>query len=642
MAMNSAAAPINDERTLERALQDAELVPLMATLAYVTGDLSLVAPELQPPRRGKNALIAPQGGMPADLQALCRARALTALRRFRDGGSVVADEPTPETLRAIVQYVTGELAEGYEDLALQELGITTADQEGRRWTKPAVAPDVELSVVVVGAGMSGLAAAHKLHEAGIPFTVLERNADVGGVWLENDYPGCRLDTNNFAYSYSFAQKDDWPQQYSRQPDIRGYFHRIATDFDLRPHIRFGVEVTALKFNETDCSWSVSTRGPDGQASELRCQSVISAVGQLNQPSYPSIPGRDHFRGPSFHTARWDHDVDLAGLRVGVVGSGASAYQVIPSIADEVAELRIFQRTPPWALPAPSYHDDIADGLKYLFQHVPQYHRWFRFYQFWIAVEGMRDFAVVDPEWKGAGAVSAANDSLRSVLTDHIRNQYLHRPDLLDKVLPAYPPYGKRMLRDNGVWAQTLHKEHVMLVTDGIEEVTESGIRTTDGVEHELDVIIWGTGFSASNFLASMSVTGRGGADLHETWAGDARAYLGITVPGFPNLFCLYGPNTNLVLNGSIVMFSELAMNYVLECLHLLLTTGHRAMDVQAPVFEAYNQRVDEANQLMAWGAPGVTNWYKNATGRVSQNWPHSTLDYWDMTRRPNASDYEFL
>jgi 4-hydroxyacetophenone monooxygenase len=632
---------IEDDDTLRRMLRDADLPPLLPALAHVTGDLRLVAPELQPPRRAKDALIAPQGGMDEQTQERAREAAFQALRRFRDGGSRITGDLGTEDMRRLMRFLTGEVSEDYEPLLMQELGL--AAEVGRpRWTKGEVAPDVDFSVVVVGGGMSGLAAAHHLDQAGLPFVVFERNDDVGGVWFENDYPGCRLDTNNFAYSYSFAQKDDWLQQYSRQSAIHGYFRDVAGEFGLRDRIRFRTEVVQASFDDETCCWTVVARDRDGSESTVTAQVVITAVGQLNQPSYPKIPGRERFAGPSFHTARWDHDVKLAGQRVAVIGTGASAYQVIPSIADEVAELRVFQRTPPWALPAPTYHEDIAPGLQWLFRHVPFYARWFRFYQFWIAVDGMHAFAVVDPEWREPGSVSAANARLRAQLKSHIEAQYTDRPDLLDKVVPSYPPYAKRMLRDNGVWAATLKKDHVSLVTEGLAEVTERGIRTVDGVEHEVDVIIYGTGFTASDFLSSMKVTGRGGVDLHEQWNGDARAYLGITIPGFPNFFCLYGPNTNLVLNGSIIMFSELAMDYVLECLRLLLSTGRRAMEVRPEVFEAHNQRIDEANRSMAWGVPEVQNWYKNATGRVSQNWPLHTLEYWLRTRQPAVDDYLFL
>jgi len=369
--------------------------------------------------------------------------------------------------------------------------------------------------------------------------------------------------------------------------------------------------------------------------------VISAVGQLNQPSIPDIPGAADFGGVSFHSARWDHGADLRGQRVGVIGSGASGFQVIPSIAGEVAELRVFLRNPPWTIPTPSYHAVVNPGLAWLFRVVPYYHRWFRFYQFWTSVEGRRDFAAVDPDWRAPGSVSAKNQQLRETLTRHLLAEYEGRPDLQRAMIPRHPPYGKRMLRDNGVWARTLKQPNVTVVSDQIERITPAGIVTADGVQHDLDVIVYCTGFQAWRFLGGIDVTGAGGADLHQRWGQDPAAYLGITIPGFPNLFCLYGPNTNLVVNGSIVMFSECAVHYVLECLRALLERGDQVMDLRPEVLDAYQATIDEANALMAWGVEGVDNWYKSPTGRVSQNWPLGTIEYWDLTRAPDPGHYRF-
>jgi 4-hydroxyacetophenone monooxygenase len=369
--------------------------------------------------------------------------------------------------------------------------------------------------------------------------------------------------------------------------------------------------------------------------------VISAVGQLNQPAIPDIAGAAEFGGISFHSARWDHQADLRGKRVGVIGSGASGYQVVPSIAGEVGEMRLFLRNPPWTVPTPNYHAPVNPGLAWLFSAVPYYHRWFRFYQFWVSVEGRRDFAAVDPAWHQPGSVSAKNQGLRETLTRHLMAEYEGRPDLQRVMIPQHPPYGKRMLRDNGVWARALKQPNVTVVGDRIERITPAGIATADGSEHQLDVIVYCTGFHAWRFLGGIDVTGAGGADLHQRWGQDPAAYLGITVPDFPNLFCLYGPNTNLVVNGSTVMFTECAVHYVLECLRALLERGDQVMDLRPEVLDAYQTTVDEANALMAWGAEGVDNWYKSPTGRVSQNWPLATIEYWDLTRAPDPAHYRF-
>jgi 4-hydroxyacetophenone monooxygenase len=262
--------------------------------------------------------------------------------------------------------------------------------------------------------------------------------------------------------------------------------------------------------------------------------------------------------------------------------------------------------------------------------------------FWITAEGALESCKVDPTWNDqARSVSRANDDIRLLLTAHIEHQVEGDQDLFEKITPTYPPGGKRMLRDNGVWVEALRRGNVDLITDPITEIVERGIRTDDETVYDADVIIYGTGFKADEFLAPMKITGANGADLHERWAGDARAYLGVTIPGFPNLFSLYGPNTNIVVNGSIIFFSECEMRYIIHCLRHLIDNGKRAMSCKQSVHDQYNKWVDEGNRMMAWGSPHVTSWYKNATGRVAQNWPYTLLEYWTQTKALNPDDYQF-
>ncbi|HET6771755.1 MAG TPA: NAD(P)/FAD-dependent oxidoreductase [Acidimicrobiales bacterium] len=622
---------------LRRHLADAELQPLLPALAYATGDMSLLRDDL---RVDPMLLALPGGGFTDEQAAGIRELALEALMRFRDGGSRPAPVPSDDDVLRIMAYAVGggEMAD-YLPLLEEELAHRGEDRRAPTWHKDDVAPDVDFRVLVIGAGESGLLAGHRLAQAGVDFVIVDKNDDVGGTWYENQYPGCRVDNPNHNYSYSFAQRHDWPFHYSTQPVLHRYLSECADVFGVRDRVRLRTEVLSATWSDETSTWTVVVRTPDGEE-ELEAHAVVSAVGQLNRPHYPEIPGVGSFAGPAFHSARWDASVDLAGKRVAVIGTGASAMQLIPEIAPEVGELLVFQRTPAWMVPTPDYHDQVPDGLTWLYNHVPAYSEFNRFCIFWRMGDGALAGVTVDPDWDQPGSVGPMNEMMRLMLTEYIKVEFADRPDLIEAVVPTYPVGAKRVIRDNGVWARTLKRDNVQLVTTAIREITPAGVVTVDGVAHDVDVLIYGTGFTASQFLVPMRVTGRGGVDLHEHWNGEARAYLGVTIPGFPNLFCLYGPNTNIVINGSIIYFSECGVRYIVGLLGMLLADGRRAIDVRRDVHDRFNVEVDAENRRMAWGASDVNTWYKNASGRITQNWPFTLLEYWRRTLRPDPADYE--
>jgi 4-hydroxyacetophenone monooxygenase len=630
----------DDDETLRDALEAAHIPSLMSALVHLTGDIDIVRGEIRP----TSTLFAdPQGGIGPDDQATIRALAFDLLRTYRDGESELPEQPSLAEVQELSSFIIGEtVPPDYSGFLLSELAMDGA--------APYAHPSYEgiseaarsgFHVVIVGAGMSGLLAAIRLQGEGIPYTIIEKNGEVGGTWHQNQYPGCRVDNPNHIYSYSF-EPQDWPQYYSDRCVLFEYFDRVADKYEIRQHIRFNTEVESAVFDEASGRWAVTVEDADGRDT-LQASAVISAVGQLNRPRMPEIAGRDTFEGASFHSGEWEHEHDLRGKRIGVVGTGASAFQFVPEIAQEADQVVIFQRTPPWMAPAPTYRQQIPSGKHWLLTHLPFYDKWYRFSLFWRTSEGMLNSVKVDPDWDlEQGSVSATNHKLRELLTAYIGGTLADAPDVLATAIPDYPPGGKRMVIDDGNWLRALKRENVQVVTDPIAEITATGITTESGAHEAFDVIVFATGFQASNFLMPMQVIGRDGIDLHDRWDGTARAYMGITIPGFPNLFCLYGPNTNIVVNGSTIFFAECEMRYVMGCIQLLLADGRAAMDCKPEVHDAYNQRIDEGNLAMAWGTPHVSSWYKNSAGHVTQNWPFTLLEFWTQTRAPDADDYTFL
>ena len=475
------------------------------------------------------------------------------------------------------------------------------------------------SIAIIGAGFGGLAAAVELKKRGHDdIVILEKGDDVGGVWRENTYPGAACDVPSPFYSYSFEPNPRWPHRFSRQPAILDYIRNVTDKYDLRRHLRCGVEVLGSSYDESTAKWTV--RLSDGET--LVVDVLVSAVGQLSRPSYPAIEGRDSFAGEAFHSATWDHDVDLAGKRVAVIGTGASSIQFIPAIQPEVGHLTVFQRTPPYLIPRP---DREFKRLHHLaFAKVPATE----------LVERGTWYAVVEAlsvAWAYSKPLARA---VRAVSRWHMRRQAAAKPGLFEKVWPTYQIGCKRILfSDNYLPALTQH--NVDLVTDGIAEIRPDGVVTVDGTEHPTDLIIWGTGFKATEFLAPMEITGAGGQALHDHWSAGARAYYGITMPGFPNLLVMYGPNTNTG-GGSIIYFLEAQAKYLADYVDHLAEVG-APLSVRADVEQQYDERIQGDLGGSVWSQ--CTSWYRDSSGRITTNWPKLGIQYRAEAKfRP--ADYE--
>jgi 4-hydroxyacetophenone monooxygenase len=634
-------SPITEgDDELLRIIRNADLPALMVALATVTGDYSILREDLRPPQPPVDTVGTPHGGLDAAAQERARELAFNALRRVRDEKLTSVSPLSDEQAALILDWMTNGATRDYHPMLMHDMALVPQHNGTPRHHAKELAPTREFTVAVIGSGVAGMAAAYRLKQAGYDYTVFEKGHEVGGTWWKNTYPGVRLDTPNYAYSFSFAQRDNWPQQFSEGPEILSYTREVAARSGISANVQLGAEVRSATWNEDTGLWAVEM-SIDGAALEVRhFNAVLSAVGQLDRPKFTDTPGREKFAGIQVHSAQWDPAIDLRGKRVAVIGSGASAYQIVPAIVDEVAKLKIFQRSSPWMLPTPFYYEDMPESVLWLAEHLPQYGQWLRFWQHWLGVEGRQHTTAADPNWTSPGSVSETNARVRDQLIEMLKQQYADRPDLLEKVTPDYVVGGKRMLRDNGVWSASLKKPQTSLITSGMTEMCAEGIIDGEGTLHELDVIIYATGFTASEFLEPLKITGREGKDLHEQWAGNATAYAGITVPGFPNLFIVSGPNTGHVVNGSLFSMIEYGLNYIFDALRIVLSEDLKALDLQPEVLESFVADLDEANRAKAWGHPEVKTWYKNKQGRVSQIWPYPMLDYWNITRAVDRSQYQ--
>src|SRR5690625_17848 len=626
---------------LDRVLLDAHVPTLLVALAASTGDDSLLLPEFEPSRASASPGIDPTGGLSPETLKRARDAAAKVILARRSDGSLTSNRPlSSEELHHLMQFLTGPVDQQYIPLMEHELNIPR-DFGAPGWTLSELDVSRTPRIAVIGAGMSGIIAAHRLKQAGLPHVVFERGSDIGGVWRDNTYPGARLDTSNFTYAYSFYQREGWDDHYSPQADVLAYLNEVVEDLELRESIQFDTTVTGGRFDGETGEWVVEIEH-GGEVSTERFDFLFSAVGQLGEPLIPDLVGLDTFAGETWHTARWNHDVDLAGKRVGLIGAGASGFQVVPPLAEQSGSLSVFQRNPSWVFPTTAYGSPRPSALRWLFHNLPNYARYYRFMQFWLNVDGIRHLAVVDPEWQEPGSVSAKNAQVRAGLEAYLQETFANRPDLVEKLTPSYPPFSRRTVRDDGRWSAAMAGENVDLITTPIERVAPEGIVTTDGVLHPLDYIVFATGFRASEFLSHVDLRDAEGRRLSDIWDGDPRAYYGTSVLDFPNLFVVYGPNTNLNTNGSTVLFSETTIEHALDAIKYTLENDYTTIEVRKEANDAINERIDEAANSLAIGASSLDSWYKSKkTGRVSQNWPLTTLEWWNAMKSFSPENYRF-
>jgi 4-hydroxyacetophenone monooxygenase len=626
---------------IARMLQDASIPTLMMSMIHMSGDASLLNGTIRPLGVYLNEF---QGYMSEDDQAAIRAQALQVIKAYRDRGCTLPPAPSHQAINDMMSFmVATPVPPDYVPMMLEEMELDGIDARTVSFDDVKVDVKNHFNVVVIGGGMSGVLAAIRLQEAGIAYTVFEKNPSVGGTWFENTYPGCRVDVGNHFYCYSFAPNPAWTQFFAQQPELRNYFEDCIRDFDVQKNFRFNSEVESASWSETEKRWQVVVRKADGSRETVTANAVISAVGQLNRPKIPTIKGRDTFKGAQFHSAQWQHDVDLKGKRVAVVGSGASAFQLVPEVAKQAGQLYVYQRSAPWMFENKDYHTDVSDSIRWCLQHLPYYARWYRFLIFWPGCDGIFDSLRVDPNWPHQDrSINEFNDMIRTIFTDYISQQVGDDQALLKKVIPDYAPLGKRTLQDNGTWLAALKRDNVELIASEVTQIDGNTVVAGNGERRDVDVIIYATGFNANKYLWPMTISGRDGIVLSEQWGDVPEAYLGITVPNFPNLFCLYGPATNLAFGGSLIFNGECQMRYVMSCIKTMLQQNAKSIEIKKDIHDDYNRRVQDEHAGMVWAHPSVRgSWYQNSSGRVTILSPWRLLDYWTWTREVDESHYTF-
>lgn len=468
------------------------------------------------------------------------------------------------------------------------------------------------SIGIIGSGFGALAVAVELSKSGhTDLRLWERSSDLGGVWRDNTYPGAGCDVPSPLYSFSFEPNPNWSRRYALQEEIHAYIRSVADKYGISPRVQYDREVMAATYDESAATWTVRFADGDEQTVDI----LVSAVGQLSRPRMPSIKGVETFTGDYFHSAEWDHDINLAGKKIAVVGAGASAIQFVPHLADSAAELLVFQRSANYILPKPDQ--------PYRSLHKTLYHR----LPFTQRIERGGIWTIMEQFARGLDDESKVGRINKAIAMRHL-NKQVKDPALRATLTPDYPIGCKRILFSNNYYP-ALAEGHVDVVTSAIESITPKGVRTADGVEHEVDIIIYGTGFDSQDFLASIDITGTGGQKLAKQWSQGAHAYLGMYVPNFPNLFVCYGPNTNLG-GGSIIYMLEAQARHMRQVVDRIVAGSFRSVEITDAADKAYDDEIQGLLGHSAWAH--CDNWYRHASGRITSNWPGATLPFAKRTR----------
>lgn len=622
---------------IERAVECADANALRMALYQATRDAEIAAIT---PRRVFGP-VADTVEFTDDDIALIRAKAVEYLLTEPDEATL----PIPSRDEIVELLEMAEARElGPDDLVMRHHIPAFADMPFQaQWTGEKVIPE-GFHVAIVGAGFAGVAMGVQLAQLGIPFTVYERRSEVGGVWSINTYPDVRVDTLSFTYEYAFEKKYPWTEYFARQSDVRAYIDHVAHKYGVYEHIQFGSDVQAARFDETTQRWTLTVRGEDSVA-DVEANVVVAASGVFATPRDLPVEGVSEFTGQIVHTTEWSDDVEYAGKKVAIIGNGSTGVQLLSKVAEKAESVAVYQRTPQWISPRANYGVPIADELQWLIQNMPFYWNWNK-YVAGLSTIDLRNVLMPDAEWiANGGHVSERNDMLREILVGYISSQVDGRQDLIDKLVPDYPPMTRRPVVDNN-WYASLTRNNVELVTTPIDRMTDAAIVTSDGEARDAELVIAAVGFQTEKYIWPTQYYGIGGVTLEDVWTTQgARAHLGMTVPGFPNMFMLYGPNSQPVASGAgLPTWFEIWTRYIAEGIIGMLENGRSSMVIRQDAFDDYNDQLHEEAKKLIYLMPSSAlgkNYYVNEFGRLQMNAPWNGEKYYELCESPDESHFEF-
>jgi 4-hydroxyacetophenone monooxygenase len=632
----SSAGDAGGEAEIRRILELADPNILRLTLHHLTGDPKLAGMRTEAAPMWAGALfsyvLAPEHHTEVR-QAAFEYLVARSAGQSREPGLDHA------TIRATMDlFGHGALSDDAFRVGVEEAAFDDFPREVK-WTKRPTQHVLDnMHVVVVGAGISGIAAAVHLERLGLRYTVIERQGDLGGAWNANVYPEVRVDSSSFIYQYKFEKRYPWKEFFASGGETKSYLKHCAEKYHVADKIVYNTQVEAARWDEASGEWHLTLRSGDRPTRAMTAKFVISASGLFSTPKLPDIDGIDSFRGEVLHTTEVSERTDLAGKRVAQIGTGASGAQLMPYLARHAKSVAVFQRTANWVLPMEGYRANVPEDMQRLFDQFPLYWNWFSYGMYFLnaQLEGLQE---ADPTWQAQGGrISERNDALAANVNSFIRERLVDRPDLIDKVLPTYPPMARRPTVDNG-WYESLLRDNVTLVTDGIARITPDAIITKNGDSYACDMIVCAAGFATTQYLWPVSYVGRDGATPAALWSKDGpRAYMGMTMPGFPNFFMFYGPSSQ-GRSGSFHSMSEIWSRYALEAIVHVIESGATSIECTTAAYDDYNAKLDQANKTTLWEAYGKGFYYLTAQGRSVVNSPWRGTAYHAMLHQPDYSHY---